>query len=132
MNCSDYGASEQDVKTSTGGEVAEEFAVVIRALWMGQYKSFSPKDFKNTVSRCLAVCIGNEQQDSHEFLVVLMEKLHADLNKLFSDYPTSYENTLLKFGSILTIKEAYLPVRHCESNKFFISIYPQKDKLNIP
>lgn len=71
----------RDVKTSTGGEVAEEFAVVIRALWMGQYKSFSPKDFKNTVSRCLAVCIGNEQQDSHEFLVVLMEKLHADLNK---------------------------------------------------
>ncbi|GFR02504.1 ubiquitin carboxyl-terminal hydrolase 8 [Trichonephila clavata] len=71
----------RDSKTGTGGEVAEEFAVVIRALWMGQYKSFSPKDFKNTVSRCLAVCIGNEQQDSHEFLVVLMEKLHADLNK---------------------------------------------------
>ncbi|GFT07774.1 ubiquitin carboxyl-terminal hydrolase 8 [Nephila pilipes] len=71
----------RDGRSGTGGEVAEEFAVVIRALWMGQYKSFSPKDFKNTVSRCLAVCIGNEQQDSHEFLVVLMEKLHADLNK---------------------------------------------------
>ncbi|GBM55720.1 Ubiquitin carboxyl-terminal hydrolase 8 [Araneus ventricosus] len=71
----------RDSKSGTGGEVAEEFAVVIKSLWMGQYKSFSPKDFKNTVSRCLAVCIGNEQQDSHEFFVVLMEKLHADLNK---------------------------------------------------
>ncbi|KAG8192284.1 hypothetical protein JTE90_002109 [Oedothorax gibbosus] len=71
----------RDNKHGTGGEVAEEFAVVIKALWMGQYKSFSPKDFKNTVGKCLAVCIGNEQQDSHEFLVVLMEKLHADLNK---------------------------------------------------
>ncbi|XP_054713853.1 ubiquitin carboxyl-terminal hydrolase 8-like [Uloborus diversus] len=67
----------------TNGELAEEFAVVIKSLWMGQYKFFSPKDFKNTVSRCLSVCIGNEQQDSHEFLVVLMEKLHADLNKKY-------------------------------------------------
>ncbi|KAF8788453.1 ubiquitin carboxyl-terminal hydrolase 8-like [Argiope bruennichi] len=74
----------RDSKSGTGGEVAEEFAVVIKSLWMGQYKSFSPKDFKNTVSRCLAVCIGNEQQDSHEFFVVLMEKLHADLNKRIS------------------------------------------------
>ncbi|XP_035208006.1 ubiquitin carboxyl-terminal hydrolase 8-like [Stegodyphus dumicola] len=75
------------------GEVAEEFAVVIRALWMGQYKSFSPKDFKNTVSRCLAVCIGNEQQDSHEFLVVLMEKLHADLNKRHGRSVTKLEES---------------------------------------
>ncbi|XP_015926203.1 ubiquitin carboxyl-terminal hydrolase 8 isoform X2 [Parasteatoda tepidariorum] len=71
----------KDSRQSMSGEVAEEFAIVLKSLWMGQYKSFSPKDFKNTVSKCLSVCIGNEQQDSHEFFVVLMEKLHADLNR---------------------------------------------------
>ncbi|GIY78168.1 ubiquitin carboxyl-terminal hydrolase 8 [Caerostris darwini] len=82
FTCSQYMEDiNRDNKSGTGGEVAEEFAVVIRALWMGQYKSFYPKDFKNTVSRCLAVLIGNEQQDSHEFFVVLLEKLHADLNR---------------------------------------------------
>lgn len=73
----------RDNKQGTGGELVEEFAAVIKALWMGQYKSFYPRDFKNTVSKCFAVCIGNEQQDSHEFLVVLMEKLHADLNRTY-------------------------------------------------
>lgn len=68
-------------KKSLGGGVTEEFAVVIRALWNGVYKSIAPKDFKNTVSKYLSVCVGYEQQDSHEFLIVLLEKLHADLNK---------------------------------------------------
>ena len=33
-------------KQGTGGELVEEFAAVIKALWMGQYKSFYPRDFK--------------------------------------------------------------------------------------
>lgn len=36
----------RDNKQGTGGELVEEFAVVIKALWMGQYKSFYPRDFK--------------------------------------------------------------------------------------
>lgn len=65
----------------TRGEVAEEFAVVIKALWNGQYKSVSPTDFKSTVSRYLPMCVGYEQQDAHEFLLVLMDKLHGDLKQ---------------------------------------------------
>jgi len=33
-----------------GGEVAEEYAVLIKALWCGQYKSISPRDFKVCLS----------------------------------------------------------------------------------
>lgn len=36
----------RDNKQGTGGELVEEFAAVIKALWMGQYKSFYPRDFK--------------------------------------------------------------------------------------
>ena len=28
------------------GEVAEEFAVLVKALWTGQYRSVTPRDFK--------------------------------------------------------------------------------------
>ena len=38
-------------KLGTGGDVAEEFAVLVKALWFGQYRSIAPKDFKvNIVS----------------------------------------------------------------------------------
>lgn len=29
-----------------GGQVADEYAVLIKALWSGQYKSVMPKDFR--------------------------------------------------------------------------------------
>ena len=29
-----------------GGEIAEEFAVLVKALWSGQYRSIAPRDFK--------------------------------------------------------------------------------------
>ena len=30
----------------TGGRLAEEFVVVIKSLWRGQYRSITPRDFK--------------------------------------------------------------------------------------
>ena len=31
---------------STGGRIAEEFNVIARATWYGQYRSITPRDFK--------------------------------------------------------------------------------------
>ncbi|XP_067118526.1 ubiquitin carboxyl-terminal hydrolase 8-like [Centruroides vittatus] len=83
------GTYKNDINrdNKSSGGVTEEFAIVIRSLWAGVYKSIAPKDFKNTVSKYLSVCVGYEQQDSHEFLIVLLEKLHADLNKSITISP---------------------------------------------
>ncbi|RWS31583.1 ubiquitin carboxyl-terminal hydrolase 8-like protein [Leptotrombidium deliense] len=72
-------------KFGSRGEIAEEFAVLVRQMWTCQYKSLSPKDFKSAVGSHLPVFVGCDQQDAHEFLVMLLEKLHADLNRGKSD-----------------------------------------------
>eukprot|EP00079_Xenopus_tropicalis_P022925 XP_012814954.1 PREDICTED: ubiquitin carboxyl-terminal hydrolase 8 isoform X2 [Xenopus tropicalis] len=63
------------------GEVAEEFGCIMRALWTGQYKYISPKDFKITIGKINEQFAGYTHQDSQELLLFLMDGLHEDLNK---------------------------------------------------
>lgn len=66
------------------GEVAEEFGVIMKALWAGLYKCISPRDFKITIGKINEQFAGYDQQDSQELLLFLMDGLHEDLNKVFS------------------------------------------------
>ncbi|XP_068131483.1 ubiquitin carboxyl-terminal hydrolase 8 [Hyperolius riggenbachi] len=63
------------------GEVAEEFGIIMKALWTGQYKYISPRDFKVTIGKINDQFAGYSQQDSQELLLFLMDGLHEDLNK---------------------------------------------------
>ncbi|XP_029316647.1 ubiquitin carboxyl-terminal hydrolase 8 [Cottoperca gobio] len=63
------------------GEVAEEFGVIMKALWAGLYKCISPRDFKITIGKINDQFAGYDQQDSQELLLFLMDGLHEDLNK---------------------------------------------------
>ncbi|KAL6112830.1 usp8 [Pungitius sinensis] len=63
------------------GEVAEEFGVIMKALWAGLYKCISPRDFKITIGKINDQFAGCDQQDSQELLLFLMDGLHEDLNK---------------------------------------------------
>nr|KAF6488355.1 ubiquitin specific peptidase 8 [Rousettus aegyptiacus] len=63
------------------GEVAEEFGIIMKALWTGQYRYISPKDFKITIGKINDQFAGYSQQDSQELLLFLMDGLHEDLNK---------------------------------------------------
>uniref|UniRef100_A0A3B3URK3 Ubiquitin carboxyl-terminal hydrolase 8 n=1 Tax=Poecilia latipinna TaxID=48699 RepID=A0A3B3URK3_9TELE len=63
------------------GEVAEEFGVIMKALWAGLYKCISPRDFKSTIGKINDQFAGYDQQDSQELLLFLMDGLHEDLNK---------------------------------------------------
>lgn len=69
-------------KSETRGEIAVEFAEVIRNLWSGQYKSIAPHEFKNTIGKYCEMFRGRDQQDAHELLLILMEFLHQDVNKV--------------------------------------------------
>lgn len=64
------------------GEVAEEFGVIMKALWAGLYKCISPRDFKITIGKINDQFAGCDQQDSQELLLFLMDGLHEDLNKV--------------------------------------------------
>ncbi|XP_022815334.1 ubiquitin carboxyl-terminal hydrolase 8 isoform X2 [Spodoptera litura] len=64
---------------STRGAIAEELAAVVRALWSGQYRFIATRDLRNEVGKHQRAFRGCEQQDSHEFLTILMDWLHLDL-----------------------------------------------------
>ncbi|KAK7113963.1 ubiquitin carboxyl-terminal hydrolase 8-like isoform X2 [Littorina saxatilis] len=64
------------------GEVVDEFAVVVKALWSGQYRCITPRDLKNTVGKYNPMFAGYQQQDSQEFLTFLLDGLHEGLNEV--------------------------------------------------
>ena len=66
----------------TKGEVAIEYAELIRALWNGQFRSIAPSDLKRVIGRYNEDFRGYDQQDAHELLSHLIEWLHDDLNEI--------------------------------------------------
>ena len=76
---------EEDVNgnnSNTGGHIASEFAEVLKTLWSSKFKSISASDFKSLMGRYKSEFAGQDQQDSHEFLLSLLEWLHDDVNKV--------------------------------------------------
>ncbi|XP_030374961.1 ubiquitin carboxyl-terminal hydrolase 8 isoform X2 [Scaptodrosophila lebanonensis] len=66
----------------TNGQVIEEVAALIKELWNGNYKSVASKDLRYVVGQYQKIFRGVDQQDSHEFLTILMDWLHSDLQTL--------------------------------------------------
>ena len=87
----------QDIKrknvAGTGGKVAEIFAVLLRAVWSGQYRYLIPTDMKQIAGEIKEEFAGCTQEDSHEFLLFLLDGLHEDLNKIINfQYEVMPEN----------------------------------------
>lgn len=76
-------------KFGTKGELTEEFGLLLKQMDQPGVKHISPKDFRRTVGKHITAYSGSEQQDSHEFLLILFEKLHADLNKAQVNKPNA-------------------------------------------
>ncbi|XP_050424482.1 ubiquitin carboxyl-terminal hydrolase 8-like isoform X1 [Adelges cooleyi] len=68
-------------KSRTQGFVAKEFRNVIVNLWSQSSRSFQCQTFKNTIGQYKDMFKHYDQQDSHEFLTILLDWLHDDLNK---------------------------------------------------
>lgn len=66
----------------TGGRIAEELAVLTRVAHSGNYRHVSPVDFKRTIGRFASHFGGQQQQDSQEFLLFLLDQFHEDTNRV--------------------------------------------------
>ncbi|XP_048242717.1 ubiquitin carboxyl-terminal hydrolase 8-like [Haliotis rufescens] len=64
------------------GEMVDDYAIVLKALWKGQYRCITPRDLKNTVGKYNPMFAGYQQQDSQEFLTFLLDGLHEGLNEV--------------------------------------------------
>ncbi|EDV93611.1 GH18183 [Drosophila grimshawi] len=69
-------------RNKTNGQVIEEVAALIKELWNGQYKCVASRDLRYVVGQYQKIFRGVDQQDSHEFLTILMDWLHSDLQTL--------------------------------------------------
>ncbi|KAM9313925.1 ubiquitin carboxyl-terminal hydrolase 43a [Pholidichthys leucotaenia] len=85
------------------GEVTEQLAALVRALWTLEYTPQLSVEFKSTVAKYGSQFRGNSQQDALEFLLWLLDRVHEDANtsvdknsssktKANSKGPSSLEN----------------------------------------
>ncbi|XP_064463740.1 ubiquitin carboxyl-terminal hydrolase 8-like [Ornithodoros turicata] len=63
-----------------GAELAEEFRSLLSQMYYKD-KGVAPKSFKSLMGRFYSVYAGHEQQDAHEFLLNLIDRLHEGLNR---------------------------------------------------
>ncbi|KAI4456321.1 ubiquitin carboxyl-terminal hydrolase [Holotrichia oblita] len=67
-------------KFGTKGEVTEQLALLLKALWACQYTPDFSTSFKQIVERHGPQYKGTQQHDALEFLQWLLDKVHEDLN----------------------------------------------------
>lgn len=71
----------------TRGAVAEAAATLLRALWSEQYAVVTPQAFRDAIGRHAPQFRNDDQQDSQEFLLFLLDGLHEDLNLITHKTP---------------------------------------------
>jgi len=64
------------------GEIADEFSIIVKAIWSGHCRIISPRRFKVIIGQFNQQFISNEQQDAQELLLFLLDGLHEDLNRV--------------------------------------------------
>ncbi|KAI5619161.1 ubiquitin carboxyl-terminal hydrolase 43 [Silurus asotus] len=66
------------------GEVTEQLAALVRALWTLEYTPQLSVEFKMIVSKYGSQFRGNSQHDALEFLLWLLDRIHEDVNSSLS------------------------------------------------
>lgn len=68
-------------KYGTKGEITEQLALLLKAIWSCQYNPEMSTAFKSIVDKYGSQYRGNSQHDAQEFLLWLLDKVHEDLNQ---------------------------------------------------
>lgn len=84
-------------KFGTKGEVTEQLAIILKALWACEYNSDLSLSFKQVVERYGSQYKGNQQHDAQEFLQWLLDKVHEDLNTASKRRFKTIKVSLFKF-----------------------------------
>ena len=67
-------------KLGTGGHVVKIYRQLLEDLWGGEDNYINPSYFKKIFAHFVKKFSGYAQQDSNEFLIYLLDKIHEDLN----------------------------------------------------
>ena len=72
----------QENKLGTGGQVVTIYRKLLDDLWLGDDDYINPNYFKRIFAHFVHKFSGYAQQDSNEFLIYLLDKIHEDLNTI--------------------------------------------------
>ena len=72
----------KDNKLGSGGEIVNIYKKLLDDLWKGEKSSINPGYFKKVFSLFAQKFSGYHQQDSNEFLIYLLDRIHEDLNSV--------------------------------------------------
>jgi len=72
----------KDNKLGSGGEIAYIYRELLDDLWNGEKSIINPGYFKKVFSLFVRKFSGYHQQDSNEFLIYLLDRIHEDLNSV--------------------------------------------------
>uniref|UniRef100_A0A096MEQ4 ubiquitinyl hydrolase 1 n=1 Tax=Poecilia formosa TaxID=48698 RepID=A0A096MEQ4_POEFO len=90
---------------SSEGEVTEQLASLVRALWTLDYTPQMSGEFKSIVSKYASQFRGNSQHDALEFLLWLLDRVHEDANPT----PDNNNSSKTKASSKKTNSRCNLP-----------------------
>ncbi|XP_072548965.1 ubiquitin carboxyl-terminal hydrolase 43 [Salminus brasiliensis] len=131
---------EEDSQHGAGagaGEVTEQLAALVRALWTLEYTPQLSVEFKMIVSKYGAQFRGNSQHDALEFLLWLLDRIHEDVNSSSASSASTCGNNTSKGlaeGEETTASECPNPdqpsVRHSFVQEHFQAQY--KSSLTCP
>ena len=76
-----YDINEEN-RLGSGGKIAEIYNQLLKDLWRGSEDYINPSYFKRIFAHFVKKFSGYHQQDSNEFLIFLLDKLHEDLNSI--------------------------------------------------
>ena len=68
--------------SSSKGEISKAYYDLINKMWKGTKQVLSPNDLRYAICKKEEQFANNEQQDSQEFLLCLLDNLHDDLNRV--------------------------------------------------
>ncbi|XP_039753826.1 ubiquitin carboxyl-terminal hydrolase 4 [Pararge aegeria] len=104
-------------KYGTRGEVTEQLAALLKALWSCRYTPDMSTAFKAAVERHGNQYRGNSQHDAQEFLFWLLDKVHEDLNTATKKKYKTIKNTVGKSDEIVAAETL---ANHARRNSSFV------------
>ncbi|GBP90841.1 Ubiquitin carboxyl-terminal hydrolase 31 [Eumeta japonica] len=104
-------------KYGTKGEVTEQLAALLKALWACRYTPDMSMTFKGAVERHGTQYRGNSQHDAQEFLFWLLDKVHEDLNTATKKKYKTIKNTCGKPDEVVAAETL---ANHARRNSSFV------------
>ncbi|XP_046603203.1 ubiquitin carboxyl-terminal hydrolase 31 [Neodiprion virginianus] len=104
-------------KYGTKGEITEQLALLLKAIWSCQYDPEMSTTFKSVVDKYGSQYRGNLQHDAQEFLLWLLDKVHEDLNQATKKKYKIIKNS---FGRPDDIVAAETLANHVRCNNSFV------------